>query len=319
VAERVKGVVRGLDPGLWNSANATTRGAWVRLLGEVVQSQFLAPTTLAWVEGPAKAEGRTTFETWPLPGGTNAGHAAESWSARGQLLALHPTLATSGEVAGLLRDTGCRQVELRWPRLGSGPLPTAEEMALWLSACLPSSVPGASVTARLGAWPEAGWTREDFQEIERSSKPGGVLALRDPAKVGHPRLQEIALLAMVLRNPTLRDLQVQVRVILPPEDGPPGKEAVLATRAQGWASRIGALLRGAAELPLAVQEEGLVDDDPLVTARDPATLDQSQLRRLADLNRRVELVLSRGGGLEPDEASPEVPAPPPPATTPSSP
>lgn len=302
-------LVGGFDGTWWNTLSPEQQQERMATLRELLGPRAAESVELTWSEGTPPVERRSSRGSWPAPGGANADLAADAWSARGRVLGLYGGLAGQPGVDEALRKAACSQLMIRWPRY-QGPPPDAVQLPSWIGGCLPSDAEGASVSVRLGRYPESGWLDEDWTELATlADSPGGAASVtRFDVNDWNPRLVELGHLALALGRSPVEGLQVEVKVALAPGD----PQALATLRAEQAAK----LLSEGAEGRVRVSAVGTVGE-PLVPVEDSLTPEQSAARDA--LERRVEITLFRATQLELDTDDGADPAPTgttPPAATP---
>lgn len=289
-------LIAGFEPGWWSGLSVERRTELQSVLRDLLGPLSAEPMTLKWVVGDPPTENETTIADWFAPGGANADLAKTAWSARGRVLGLHSDLADQPGMDRVMRNAACHQVTLRWPWSEGTSADASIELPAWLTACLPPNVDGASLSVRLGAYPGAGWTDEDWTEMATlANSPGGAGSVTrfDPSS-WNPRLVELGQLTLALSQQQLQDVEVELHVALDGSD-----DLSLATKRSQQAAR---LLREGSGGVLQVQALGS-NSNPL--AEESEALLPAQARKLADLNRRLEVTLFRSSALELDEEEAE--------------
>ncbi|MCO4769067.1 MAG: protein phosphatase 2C domain-containing protein [Deltaproteobacteria bacterium] len=285
-------LMAGFEPGWWQGLTEVQRDERAAVLKELLGTKAGTPMALSWEVGEPPMVRETSRTDWLAPGGANGELAAAAWSARGRILGLHGDLAGQPGVPEAMRVAACDQVKLRWPRGLDASPGDAVQLPSWLGACLPAEVDGAEVTVRLGSYPDAGWTDEDWNELATlAGSPGGAASItKFDFATWNPRLVELGQLTAALAQPKLQDIEIEVRVALAASDSLP--------LAEQRAEQIADLFRDGSAGVLQVQSMG-VNDDPLVDPDD--NLLPGQASKVAGLNRRVEITLFRSSAIELDE------------------
>ncbi len=297
VQDEMDKLVGRFDSGWWTQVPEDRRDTLLQELRALLGPLGAEPTVLSWEQGEPAVLSQSVQEDWPAAGGTNSELAADAWAARGRILGLHGDLAAQPGVSDAMRAAACDQIRLRWPRGNSAEPGDGLDLGTWLSACLPDGAEGASVAVRLGAWPDVGWRQEDLDEVRAMSEdPEGPTRLLQFEYDWNPRIVELAQLATALARSEMTDVQVELKVLLPPTDagGDPG--AVAAGHADAMASLLRAATNGTAE----IEPMGFADE-PLVQIEDRASLMPGQRAKVDGLDRRLELTLFRASPLDLDE------------------
>ena len=307
VQDALDGLVAGFDLAWWQTLEEERRDDLLAVLRDLVGPRAASTMRLSWEVGEPADRFDQAVKDWPAPGGQNAELAATAWSARGMILGLHGDLAAQPGVGEAMREAACDQVRLRWPRGNSSEVGDGVELGTWLSACLPVGADGASVSVRLGGWPDVGWTTDDLNEVRSLAvTPDGPRSLLAVDYSWSPRLIELGQLANALGRPALAEVQTEITVVLPDPEGLPA--------ATDHADAFAAMLRTATNDTADIESVALVGE-PLVTVVEPHLLLPAQRAKVDGLERRVELTLFRTSPLEldeDDEADPPEPTADPP-------
>ncbi len=314
VQDELDELVARFDSGWWTQVPEDRRNTLLQELRALLGPRGAEPTVLSWEQGEPAVLQQAIQNDWPAPGGTNSELAAGAWAARGRILGLHGDLAAQPGVSDAMRTAACDQIRLRWPRGNSAEPGDGLDLGTWLSACLPDGAEGASVAVRLGAWPDVGWRQEDLDEVRAMSEdPEGATRLMHFEYDWNPRVVELAQLATALARSEMTNVQIELKVVLPPADAG-GDPAAVAT---GYADAMASLLRAATNGTAEIEAMGFADE-PLVEVADRATLMPGQRAKVDGLDRRLELTLFRASPLDLDEEdevelpdSPPVPDDPP--------
>lgn len=294
-------LVGRFEPAWWQGLPEDRRDQVLSELRALLGPRHATPMILSWEHGDPVERTAEEQSDWPSPGGANAELAAEAWAARARILGLHGDLAAQPGVADAMREVACDQVRLRWPRGDSTEPGDAMDLGTWLSACLPDGADGASVVVRLGAWPDVGWRLEDLTAVRAvAGDPEGGRSLREFAYDWNPRLVELGQLADALAEPAMTDVQLELKIVLPPSDAGGDPSAVATEHAEA----IAALLLGATNGTADIDAVGAADE-PLVQAGDRGALTPGQRAKVDGLDRRLEITLFRASPLELDEEDEE--------------
>ena len=321
---RAELLVQGLDAGWWNSLPAAERARRIELLNPLVGLTLLDPMTLAWPEGEGEAE--ASFLDWPASSGASGANRealVQAWDARERVIAEFPRLAEQPDVRALLEEAACTQIEARWAEgmfgewtlTDGGRLPAElplGRLAEWSRACFTAEGPQRPVVVRLGDWPVAGWSVPELQALSALSKsPGGVLALPDLAEQ-NDRVRQLVQILQMGRAADSWPVDIELRLFVPPSDFPEGYDPVEALASiESLAARIASLLSDASKGQALIRTVAKVQAD-LVQPADPQVITADQRARLADLNRRIELVMTPrpAMGAPPSADPPRPPASP---------
>lgn len=295
VQDELDDLVGAFDVSWWQGLNESRRDELLAVLRDLVAPRGAAATQLAWELGDEP--GSIEHSDWPAPGGANGELAAKAWSARGRILGLHGDLAAQPGVSEAMRTAACDQIALRWPRGNSTEPGDGLELGTWLSACLPEGTDGASIAVRLGAWPDVGWSQADVDEaIDLATSADGAQQLLRFDYTWNPRLIELGQLAAALASPSMKNVKLELKFVLP--------EGSLEAAATGHAEAIAGLLRKATNDTAEIETFGSTNE-PLVPIEDRSRLLPAQKLKVDDLDRRLELTLFRASPLEFDEEDEE--------------
>lgn len=291
-------LIAGFEPGWWSGLAQERRTELQGVLRELLGPFAAEPMTLEWEVGDPPVARSTTIANWRAPGGANAELAAAAWSARGRVLGLHGDLAGQPGMDKVMRTAACDQVTLRWPWSEADSGGDAVQLPIWLAECIPPNVDGASITVRLGGYPDEGWTDEDWTELSTlANSPGGAASVtRFDVSTWNPRVVEVGQLTLALSHQQLQDVEIEVHVALDASD-----DTALANER---AEQVARLLREGSGGLLQVQALGTTSA-PL--AEESEDLLPGQASRLASLNRRLEITLFRSLALDLDEDEAEEP------------
>ncbi len=302
-----------IDPAWWSELDPQERSVREEVLERLFAPPSLPNTVLSAPTGQAGATTPKEFPGWPQAGGPGAVASASVWAAAKQILGEYPILAAEPPVAARVRSAACARVSVGWPRV-KGAEELGGELADWITHCLPGE--GDTLTVHLGDWPHAGWTLGDVDAlVSASSKPGGSEVLTRPGVDVGPRMTEFAMLVEALGDARVADLVVDLEIHLPGREASADERDPVPT-----AQAVQRLLRGAVEGSGANITVGAVSGDPLVVAQ--GEVSPSIAARLGDLNRRIDVTLTRASSLdsfELEDEIPEVPRPPTPAPPPAPP
>ncbi len=311
VQDRLDQLVGRFDKIWWQGLPEGRRDQLLRELRALLGPRGAEPMRLSWEQGDPAVRSEAVLADWPAAGGANAELAAEAWAARGRILGLHGDLAAQSGVPEAMREAACDQVQLRWPRGNSKEPGDALDLGTWLAACLPAGADGASLSVRLGAWPDVGWSQEDLNQVGIVAKdPEGPRSVLQFDFNWNPRLVELGQLAVALTRPAIADVQMELKFVLPSSDAAQDHAVIAKGHAVAIASLIGGATNGTAEI-----EPVGATDEPLVPVLDRAALTPGQRAKVDGLDRRLELTLFRASPLDPDEEDeeelPDAPAEPP--------
>ncbi len=299
-SDRLAALVGGFDGAWWDALPPTTKAAKVQLLADLVAADLGPSVVLSYIEEPDGPTVDAEFAGWKLANDEGRQRAAQGWDARAAIISSHPVLGAQPGIPALMADAACQQVRLGWPRPGGEAPPALER---WLAACLPAELGRRKVEIRLGAWPERGWSMDDLNRVRALAlSEEGPAQLRDVAAAENVRVAELGLLAAAMTSPLLAHVEIDLHVVQSRQDVPAESTAEEAEAlVHGRAVEIATLLRAAAGGPVPVRGAGWVADD-LAVAADVSVLGDADRARIADLNRRVEVVVGSAVGPEPEEA-----------------
>ncbi len=305
-ADRLAALVGGFDGTWWDPLTMDQKSARVSLLADLVAADVGDDVTLIYVDEPNGPTVEATFPGWKLADADGRARATRGWAAREEILATRPTLAAQPGIDALMADAACRHVQLAWPRVDGAMVDTT--LGAWLVACLPTDLEPRSVEVRLGGWPDVGWSMDDLNRVRfMALKDRGGAELADVSRAENPRVAELGMLAGALTREFLAHVEVDINVVQSRQDIPEAstpEEAELLVR--GRATEMAALIRGAAGSDVQIAANGWVADD-LAAATTLEGMSDEQQARLADLNRRVEVVVrsvSDSPNEEPEEELP---------------
>ena len=305
-ADRLAALVGGFDGTWWDALTQDQKAARVALLADLVAADQGEDVTLTYTDEPDGPTVEATFPGWKLADADGRERATRGWVAREEILSSRPTLAAQPGIDALMADAACRHVQLGWPRVDGAAVDA--DLGSWLAACLPTDLEPRSVEVRLGAWPEMGWSMDDLNRVRfMALKERGGAELADVSRAENPRVAELGMLAGALTRGFLSHVEVDVNVVQSRQDIPEAstpEEAELLVR--GRATELAALLRGAAGPDVQISANGWVADD-LAAATNLEEMTDPQRARIADLNRRVEVVVRSVSDLPADEPDEELP------------